>query len=310
MKTASKVIFLVLLFTSFLSAKDFIVNSPNKKLQLKVTVGNNISYSLMKGESVLIEPSEILMGLSDGIVIGSNPKLIESKTKSVKEILYPVVKQKYASILDNYEELTLTFSGNYKLNFRVYDDAIAYRFSTSLPGKIKIMYEQSEFNFGKDFQILFPEENSFMSNSERIYSNIKLSDVTPKKFCSLPALVKLDNGVNALITEADLEDYAGMYLTGSEKNPYQLMGLFPYYPAKDTIRSDRDVYVTQRKDYIAETNGTRDFPWRVIAVSENDGDLIENTIVYKLAKPSDKNFDFSWIKPGKVAWDWWNFLNI
>lgn len=310
MKTTSKMILLVLLFTSFLSAKDFIVNSPNKKLRLKVTVGNNISYSLMKGESVLIEPSEILMGLSDGIVIGSNPKLIESKTKTLKEILYPVVKQKYASILDNYEELTLTFSGNYKLIFRVYDDAIAYRFSTSLPGKIKVMYEQSEFNFGKDFQILFPEENSFMSHSERIYSNIKLSDVTSKKFCSLPALVKLDNEVNALITEADLEDYAGMYLTGSEKNPYQLMGLFPYYPAKDTVRSDRDVYVTQRKDYIAETNGTRDFPWRVIAVSENDGDLIENTIVYKLAKPSDKNFDFSWIKPGKVAWDWWNFLNI
>lgn len=310
MKVNLRVFIVVLLCTSILSAKEFIINSPQKKLQLKVDVNNSISYSLLKDGNVLIEPSEIMMEIADGIKLGRNPMLVDSKTKTVNEILKPVVKQKFASISDNYEELTLTFAGNYKIIFRVYDDAIAYRFSTTLPGKIKVMNEQSEFNFGKDYQILFPEENSFMSHSERIYSSIKLSEVTSKKFCSLPALVKLDNGVNALITEADLEDYPGMYLTGSEKNAHQLKGIFPYYPAKDTVRSDRDVYVTQRKDYLAETNGTRDFPWRVIAISEKDGDLIENTIVYKLAKPSDKNMDFNWIKPGKVAWDWWNFNNI
>ncbi|MEW6508747.1 MAG: glycoside hydrolase family 97 protein [Bacteroidota bacterium] len=310
MKNISRIFLLVLLCSSILSAKEFVINSPNKKLQLKVTISNSISYSLLKNGKVLIEPSNLQIGIADGSVIGNNPKLIDNKTETVKEILYPVVRQKFSSITNNYEELILTFSENYKVIFRVYDDAAAYRFSTSLPGKIKILYEQSEFNFGKDYQILFPEEDSFMSHSERIYSLIKISEVTSKKFCSLPALVKLDNGVNALITEADLEDYPGMYLTGSEKNPYQLKGLFPYYPAKDTIRSDRDVYVTQRKNYMAETNGTRDFPWRVIAISEKDGDLIENTIVFKLAKPSDKDFDFSWIKPGKVAWDWWNYNNI
>jgi len=310
MRTIYKVILVFLIFTSFLAAKDFVVNSPSKKLQLHVKVNNSISFSLLKAGAVLIEPSEISMEIHDGIVIGRNPKLIESKTKTVNQILYPVVKQKYSSIVDNYEELVLTFSGNYKVIFRIYDDAVAYRFNTSFPADIKVKYEQSEFNFGKDYQILFPEESSFMSHSERIYLPIKISEVTSKRFCSLPALVKLDNGIKALITEADLEDYPGMYLTGSEKNIYQLKGLFPYYPAKDTVRNDRDVYVTQRKDYIAETKGSRDFPWRVVAISEKDGDLIGNTIVYKLAKPSDKNLDFSWIKPGKVAWDWWNFNNI
>jgi len=310
MRTIYKVILVFLIFTSFLAAKDFVVNSPSKKLQLHVKVNNSISFSLLKAGAVLIEPSEISMEIHDGIVIGRNPKLIESKTKTVNQILYPVVKQKYSSIVDNYEELVLTFSGNYKVIFRIYDDAVAYRFNTSYPADIKVKYEQSEFNFGKDYQILFPEESSFMSHSERIYLPIKISEVTSKRFCSLPALVKLDNGIKALITEADLEDYPGMYLTGSEKNIYQLKGLFPYYPAKDTVRNDRDVYVTQRKDYIAETKGSRDFPWRVVAISEKDGDLIGNTIVYKLAKPSDKNLDFSWIKPGKVAWDWWNFNNI
>ena len=310
MKVILRVFIAILLCTSILSAKEFIVNSPNQKLQLKVDVNNIVTYSLIKNGNVLIEPSEIFIGIENGIVLGKNPKLVDSKTKRVNEILQPIVKQKFASISDNYEELILTFSGNYKIIFRVYDDAIAYRFSTSLPGRIKVMNEQSEFNFGKDFQILFPEESSFMSHSERYYLPIKLSEVTPQRFCSLPSLVQLDNGINALITEADLEDYPGLYLTGSERSPTSLNGLFPFYPDQDTLRRDRDVYVTKRKNYLAETDGTRDFPWRVIAISEKDGDLIENTIVYKLAKPSDKNMDFSWIKPGKVAWDWWNFNNI
>jgi alpha-glucosidase len=310
MKTRLKITLILLLFAGFLFAKEFTLDSPGKKLQLKVNINNTINYSLLKNGYVHIEPSEISLSIEDGVKLGKNPKLINSSTKTVDEVLYPVVKQKFASIRDKYSELTLTFNGNYKVIFRIYDDAIAYRFTTSLPGKIKITYEQAEFNFAKDYQILFPEESSFMSHSERYYLPIQLSEVTPKRFCSLPALVRLDNGINALITEVDLEDYPGMYLTGTDKNPISLVGLFPYYPEKDTLRRDRDLYVTKRKDYLAETNGTRNFPWRVIAISEKDGDLIENTIVYKLAKPSDKGIDFGWIKPGKVAWDWWNFNNI
>ncbi|MDQ7817650.1 MAG: glycoside hydrolase family 97 protein [Melioribacteraceae bacterium] len=310
MKIKSKIVCVFLLISSFLAAKEINVESPNKKLQLKINVGNSISYSVLKNDKVLIEPSEISLGLNAGIILGRNPVLRNSKTKTVNEVLTPIVKQKYESIKDNYEELVLIFTDNYEIVFRVYDDAIAYRFSTSFPGKMKVMHEHSEFNFGKDYQILFPEESSFMSHSERNYSPIKLSEVTPKRFCSLPALVQLDNGINAVITEADLEDYPGMYLTRSEESTYDLKGLFPYYPSKDTVRNDRNVYVTERKDYLAETNGTRSLPWRVIAFSEKDGDMIENTIIYKLAKPSDKDLDFNWVKPGKVAWDWWNFNNI
>ena len=310
MKTQLKQTIILMLFAGLLFAKEITLDSPGKKLQLKVNVNNTINYSLLKNGNVLIEPSEISLSIADGVILGKNPNLINSSTKTLDEVLYPIVMQKFASIRDNYSELTLTFSGNYKVIFRLYDDAVAYRFTTSLPGKIKIFNEQTEFNFGKDYQILFPEESSFMSHSERYYLPIKLSEVTSKRFCSLPALVKLDNGINALITEADLEDYPGMYLTGTDKNPTSLIGLFPFYPEQDTLRRDRDVYVTKRKNYLAETNGTRNFPWRVIAISEKDSDLIENTIVYKLAKPSDKGIDFGWIKPGKVAWDWWNFNNI
>ena len=137
-----------------------------------------------------------------------------------------------------------------------------------------------------------------------------MSQVTSKRFSLIPVLVELDNNVKALITEADLEDYCGMYISGTDKNPNSLVGIFPAYPAKDTVLNDRDVYVAKRADYLAKTSGSRVFPWRVMIVSEKDGDLIESTMIYKLAKPADPKMDFSWVKPGKVAWDWWNANNI
>lgn len=310
MKNILRNLLFILIFVSAVTAKEYTVTSPSKKLELKVSVTDVVSYSIMKNGKVILSPSKISMKLEDGKILGFNPKLKKADTKTVKEILTPVVKQKYASILDNYEELTLTFEGKYSLIFRVYDDGTAYRFQTSLPSEITIQSEQSEFNFDKDYKILFPEEENFMSHSERIYLPVTLSEVTPKRFCSLPALVMLDDNVKAVITEADLEDYCGMYLTGNEKDAKNLVGLFPAYPAKDTAKNDRNIYVVERKDYLAKTNGTRKFPWRVIVLSEKDGDLVESTMIYKLAKPSDPQMDFSWVKPGKVAWDWWNFNNI
>ncbi|MBI1937812.1 MAG: glycoside hydrolase family 97 protein [Ignavibacteriales bacterium] len=310
MKNILKNLLFILIFVSVVTAKEYTVNSPGKKLELKISVTDAISYSVMRNGKIILSPSKISMKLSDGKILGLNPKLKKADSKTVKEILTPVVKQKYASILDNYEELTLTFEGKYSLIFRAYDDGAAYRFQTNFPSEITIQSEQTEFNFDKDYKILFPEEKSFMSHSERTYLPVSLSEVTSKRFCSLPALVLLDNDVKAVITEADLEDYCGMYLTGTDKDSKSLAGLFPAYPAKDTVKNDRDIYVVERKDYLAKTNGTRKFPWRVVVVSEKDGDLIESTMIYKLAKASDPQMDFSWVKPGKVAWDWWNFNNI
>lgn len=303
--------FLILIFAaSLLPAKAITLNSPGGTLKLKVNVADGISYSVLKNGIVLIGNSRISLELSDGKILGVNPELTGSSTKLIDETLKPVVKQKYESIQNFCNELLLSFAGGYEIIFRVYDDAVAYRFRTELNEKIRIKSELAEFNFGRDYQILFPEEKSFMSHSERLYLPLKLSEVSSERFCSLPALVNLENGIKAVITESDLEDYPGLYLSGSDENINCLRGIFPYYPARDTVRNDRDVYVVERKNYMAETAGKRNFPWRVIAFSENDGDLITNTIVYKLAKPSDPGSDFSWVKPGKVAWDWWNYNNI
>ena len=253
----SALLFLFVAFT--LNAKEIEVNSPNKKLQLKVSITDVISYSILKNGSILLQPSQLSMTLYDGIVLGQNPKLKDSKTKTIDETLTPVVKQKFAAIKDNYEELTLSFVGNYSLIFRIYDDGVAYRFKTNFPSEITIKSEQVEYNFDKDYKMLFPEESSFITHYEQNYKFISLSDVTSKRFSLIPVLVELDNDVKAVITEADLEDYCGMYLTGTDKNPNSLVGIFPAYPAKDTVLNDRDVYVAKRENYLAKTSGSRGF---------------------------------------------------
>jgi alpha-glucosidase len=118
-----------------------------------------------------------------------------------------------------------------------------------------------------------------------------------------------DNGTKIAIAESDVDDYPGLWLRGTSNNA--LEATFPPYPLKEELRknSDRDFQVTESADYLAVTTGTRTFPWRILAIAENDADLITNQLVYLLAQPSQIK-DTSWIKPGKVAWDWYNANNI
>jgi len=313
MKVISKFLFIVTVFfflAGLAAAKEFKVASPDKRIEVKVNIDQNITYSVTKDTKTVLLPSEISMTLQDGIILGAKPDLKKNSIKTINEILKPVVKQKYAQITDNCNELTLTFGGNYSLVFRVYNDGVAYRFVTSFDKEITVFDEKVELNFEKDYKTFFPEEESFYTHSERIYKNINISEIQDKKFCSLPMIVELDNNWKLAFTEADLEDYAGMYAARKEGSKQSLTGLFPKYPKKETVKGDRNVTVDERFDYIAKTSGKRSFPWRVCLITERDGELIESAMIYKLAKPADKKADFSWVKPGKVAWDWWNDNNI
>ncbi|MGK9369312.1 glycoside hydrolase family 97 protein [Melioribacter sp. Ez-97] len=298
---------LFLFLPLYLIAGQYEVESPSKKLRVSISANDNLTYSVFYNDEMIIKPSVISMTLDRGI-LGKQPQVKNNSVNYVNRDLKPVVKQKYAVIKDEFNELRLDFENNFTLFVRVYDEGFGYRISTSFEDSITVKEEIFEANFANDFKVYFPQEESFMSHSERLYKYLPLSEIDEKSFCSLPALVDLNNSVKVTITEADLYDYAGLYLRGA--NSTVLKGLFPYYPAETEMKSDRDVYVTKRKDYIVRTNGTRNFPWRVFVVTDNDGALIENTMVYKLAQPHDPEIDFSWIKPGKVAWDWWNANNI
>ncbi|MGE5796096.1 MAG: glycoside hydrolase family 97 catalytic domain-containing protein, partial [Ignavibacteria bacterium] len=204
--------------------------------------------------------------------------------------------------------LRIDFDKNYSLIFRAYNDGIAYRFKTHINDTITVTKENIEFNLADDYNIYFPEEDSFFSHQERIYKFLKISQVPSSKFSSIPALI--DCGKTKIgITEADLFDYPGFYLTHTDSNSLKLNAVFPGCPREVEQTNDRDVKVIKHADYLARTIGARDFPWRVLIITENDEDLIASQMIYRLASPSKIN-NASWIKPGKVAWDWWNALNI
>ena len=301
-------ILLLALSSMFATGQEFSLNSPDNQLSTKIFVSDKITYAVFLKGKEIVSPSSISLHVNDQI-LGNKPVLRNAFNHAVDQELEPVVRQKSTVIEDVYNEITLQFKGNYSLTFRIYNDGVAYRWETSFTDSITVIKEEVNFNFPEYYMIYFPEEQSMFSHQERLYLHIPVSEITAKRFSSIPALLEVPFGVKIAVTEADLFDYPGMYLTGADNNPRQLKGIFPYYPLKEQMTRDRDVKVSERADYLAKTTGTRTFPWRVMVITEKDGDLIESQMIYKLSRPCEIE-DVSWIKPGKVAWDWWNANNI
>lgn len=283
------------------------VKSPNETITVTLRINESIQYSVALNESLLLKDCVISMTLGDGTVLGQNATLTQQRTVGRHAILKPVIRVKSAEIVDFYSERIFFFNQGYSLIFRVYDDAVAYRFETALEDSIVVKNETVMYNFVQDHTMYFPKEDSLLTHSERSYPVVELSEIPPEDFCSLPALIDIKDGPKLLITEADLVDYAGLYLHGTASP--RLEGLFPAVATQEKQTNDRTVTVTERADYIAKTSGQRTFPWRVCVIAQKDTDLLENQTVYKLSTPC-KLKDTDWIKPGKVAWDWWNACNV
>ena len=289
-------------------APAFTIASPNGAIEITVATKGQVTWGVtVRGREVL-RPSRIALTLQGGRVLGAGPSVVGSTPRRVDQVLRPVVRLKRAEIRDRFAERRIDFSGDYSLVFRAYDDGVAYRFVTRIPGEITVEGEEATFAFAGDHTVWFPEETSLLSHQERLYKRIRISEITEGRFSSLPALVDVSGGPKIAITESDLLDYPGMDLT-SGPEVASLKGLFPAYPLKVSLARDRDERVVERAPYIARTRGTREFPWRVLVVAERDADLLSTDIVYRLAAETTMT-DTSWIKPGKVAWDWWNDLNV
>lgn len=309
MKNLSKLLVIVLMMTyvTISAQKEFSLLSPDKKIEVKISVDEKIEFSVFKNGKALISPSPLAMNVNDNVMLGVNAKVKNTKTNSVNKILQREVRQKSKEVHENYNELTINFKENFVLSFRAFNEGIAYRFETSLEGNMKVNSETYSVNFAGNYLSYFPEEESFMSHNERVFNPVMLKDIKEKQFASTPTIIDTKEGTLIGITESDLEDYPGLWLKGTAQN--SLTGIFPAYVLEAQLKRDRDLIPTKRAEYLALTKGTRTFPWRIFAITNNDGDLITNDMVYLLSKPNQLK-DISWIKPGKVAWDWWNFNNI
>ena len=296
----------------------YTVESPDGNIKVTIALNEKITYSVTHQSDQVIAPSTISMTLAGGEQLGVNPRLRNRKTNSVDQtIATPFYKRN--QITDHYNELILNFRGDYSVIFRAYDDGAAYCFATTKRDSIRVENEEVTFHFAEDFQAFVPYvnkenpasfEEQFWSSFENTYTHTPLSQINPQRLIFLPILVELTNGKKVCITEADLEDYPGLYLYNPEGET-ALAGIFAAYPKEEEQggHNNLQMIVREREDFIAQTQGSRSFPWRVMVIATEDQQLADNDMVYKLAAPSRVE-DISWIEPGKVAWDWWNAWNL
>jgi alpha-glucosidase len=308
--TCKKAIFAVMALTLVGSAaaqSSYSLLSPNKQIEVKIQTGDRIQYDVLLKGTPLVQKATFSIDI-DHNTLGLQPRVKSAKPRSYDGMLEPPVKQKFAKIRESYNELRLEMEGNYAVVFRAYNEGTAYRFETSLPANdVKVYNEEVSLNFAGDYSAYYPLEESFMSHNERRFPLFKLKEIPTSSIASLPAVVDAGNGVKVAVAESDIEDYPGLWLHGTSHNG--LAATFPHYPLQEVLERDRDYRVTEAADYIAVTRGTRTYPWRLLGIAEKDGDLITNQLVWLLEKPSQVQ-DTSWIKPGKVAWDWWNANNV
>ena len=280
--------------------KDYTLSSPDGSLTVKITAGDGISWSLYRDGTCLMAPSAISMTLDDGTVYGSG------KFRTAKD-----------SEVDN-NSLTLKFK-ECDLVFKAFDEGVAYRFISRSRTPFKVVSEQATFAFPEDRTMYVPYvreysdvfESQFHNSFENTYSHIRTSEWDKARIAFLPLLVESANGVKLCIMESDLMNYPGMYLYNGDADN-SLEGVFAPYPAemKQGGYIMLEMLVTEREDYIAKYDGATSFPWRIVAVSGEDKELLANNLVYRLATPPAPDTDYSWVKPGKVAWDWWNAWNL
>jgi alpha-glucosidase len=283
--------------------KSISLTSPNGEIKVAITLGDKIYYSVSAQGKDLLTKDHLALSLRDG-VLGENPKLTATKKGKGDEIIKPYVPVKFSTVRSVYNWVLLTFKGSYAVEFRAFNDGIAYRFITSKKGDVEVLNEDFSINFPQDYTLSVQQPGGFKTSYEDAYTHISSAGWQPTdKMSTLPVLIDTKQNYKILISESDLEDYPGMFLKGTGANGAE--GTFPKTPLEFGPDGDRSQKILKSADYIAKTKGTRNFPWRYFVITSNDKQLIENTMTLRLA-PKSVIGDPTWIKPGQASWEWWN----
>lgn len=290
--------------------KKYVLSSPDGTLKVEISAGNELAYQVMHGNDTILSHSNIGLVLENGTIVGKTPRITGERRRKIKDnIESPFYRFKEFVATGN--ELDLKLKGGFGIIFRAYNEGVAYRFYTTQSSDIIIKEEQAEFNFKEDYTAYLPYTTNDKKPMAMAYQNVY--DITPlskaqPKLAFLPVTVDCGS-VKLTLLESDLEAYPGVFVQ-SQQGKYGLKGVFAPYPAKtDFYPWRKQEYVTETTDFISRSRGSRSYPWRVLAITEKDTDMPVNNLVYALASPN-RIGDTSWIKTGKVAWDWWNDWNL
>ena len=297
-------------------SKTYQLFSPDQKNRITVTAGDRIRWSVQHGEVTVLSPSTLAIEQAGAVSMPGATAVLRVKQQMIRDTITAVAYKK-DRVINYCNELVLDCKGNYSIVFRAANDGVAYRFITRFPGETVINREEAVFNFPGDPIVHIPftsdlrQQEKYSCSFEEFYTTSKLSALPPDSLAYLPFMVELDDTLKAVMLEADVQDYPAMFVQRTANVPNSFTAVHAPYPAEEATRGKYGINyaVTKRENYIARTAGTRSFPWRLIVISEKDKDLADNDMVQRLAAPSCIA-DPSWIKPGKVAWDWWNDWNI
>jgi alpha-glucosidase len=307
--------FLFLHTVALYSQKTYSIASPDGRIVVTVSAGAQLQWQVKHDNTNVILPSAINLQLSSGEVLGENVKVLSAKKQTVNQTITPVAYKK-KSIVDHYNELRLDCKGNYSVFFRVYNDGAAYHFFTVRMNDLIIQNEKAEYNFDKDYTLRIPFTSDlrggerYTCSFEEFYTSTPVSGINKDTLGYLPLLIELDDNKKAVLLDANLFDYPATFIQLNPQSPHGIKASFAPYPLREELGGHNKInyMVTQRANYIAKVPGIKNYPWRAIVIATQDKDLLNNDMVQKLS--GAPTGDFSWLKPGKVAWDWWNDWNI
>jgi alpha-glucosidase len=307
MKKTTILIVSILVFFYQVKAETYTVVSPDGRVVYEVTIAEKVTTSVYyKGKPIILN-SEFGLQFGQSPYLGNDLGVIEEVHNEINESWTPVIGQ-YASVLNHGNELILDLkekrfpARQIRLVFRSYNDGVAFRYvihdsfrnfiSNYQDGAtIPLMEERTVFKFNDNHTVWAADYGSYAGHQETEFNKIRLSDIQEDDIIGLPLLVRVQPDLYAAITEADLTDWAGMYVGKNAAGDNSLITKLSPVPGSN-------IKVNVRP-------GTPS-PWRVIMIGEEPGDLIESQLIWNLNDPCAIE-DPSWIKPGISAWDhWWS----
>lgn len=308
----------VLAFSAVAAPKTYELASPDGTLKAEVVLnGTDITYSVQKDGKAVLAPSRIAMQLADGTAYDGAVKLRKAERTSLNGTLQAPFYKK-SQVRENYNQLTLKFK-TFDLVFRAYDAGVAYRFVSGSKAPFKVLSETAQFAFPEDWNMYVPYvkdkkptlEEQFYNSFENLYAHGALSSWDKEHLAFVPLMVESPEGYKVNIMESALMDYPGMYLYNGDADS-SLEAVFAPYPKEIRQGGHNNLQgeVQSREDYIAAYDGAVAFPWRIVNVSVQDKEMLDNDLVWLLGEPADPQADWSWVKPGKVAWEWWNNWHV
>ena len=287
------------------------LKSPDGRITLKIELSSKIYYSVDFGGISLLQACPLSLELGDGTILGAKPVLKNTQQREPRgEIKLPWGKNKV--LADVYNEVELSFAGDFSVVFRAYNDGVAYRFRSARSGDMIIRSEELQWNLAVPGQVWGTDYNTMANSFEGLYAKTAFADWKAGSYAYSPILIEQPDGPRMLLCDADLSEYPGLYLQKrGETNRYEIRGLFAKYPKATQPGGwcHFNSVVTASEDYIARTKGTRDFPWRVTIIAASDRELLDSELVMKLGR-SSQLADTSWLQPGRASWEWWNDWNL